>query len=139
MNSATLPYCAKSKSVKHAGLQLITDNAEHLISYIYENIHRSPYDDVETRAGLAVKILLQTGVRGSSEILNPIAEDLNSMLNDPTHLQNESKRKALNDELLLINKLLILDEEISRISNVTVDTRIKDMVQDEKRQECTIM
>ena len=110
-------YSTDIDGINEASFRLILDNAEHLIRYIYEHANSRPYDDAEISVGLAIKILIKSNETYSSELLQPIVDDLEDLINDNEYLDNFddpiSKKEALCKQLSLINKFMELDETIS--------------------------
>ena len=102
-------------SVKEACTDLIAQNAEHLISYIYANQHVTPYNDPTIRVGLSIKTLLKSpdsaeSVIVNSEVINPVMEDLTGLINAS---KNEVEKEALMAELTFLQRCTQLDELVS--------------------------
>jgi hypothetical protein len=78
------------KDVTDATLMLIQDNAEHLISYIYKNKDKAPYNDPVVRVGLTLKTLLKVDANRcliDGDVLEPA-------INELTQLRNNAKGTA---------------------------------------------
>lgn len=75
-------------SVKHtkAFHQLLDDNLELLIEYIYDNIDREPYNNPETRVGLSLKMLLTSRAMISHHLSNKIYQDIDNLKIDKAYL-----------------------------------------------------
>jgi hypothetical protein len=68
--------------VKTATQQLILDNAEHLIKYIYDNKDTHPYDHPVVRVGLTLKTLLRLNTDGrpiNGDVIEPVIEELTEL------------------------------------------------------------
>jgi hypothetical protein len=83
MHTFTLP------DVNQATNDLIGRNAEHLITYIYNNPDTPPYAKPEVRVGLVMKILFKmTESNGTknidNSILNGAIDDLTKLISDAT-------------------------------------------------------
>lgn len=99
--------------VKQATQQLISDNSEHLIRYIYEHIDKAPYNDPKIRVGLVLKTLLRSGDvtnTVSSEAVDPAIDDLQSLL---TAEKNPSQRDTYAHEIRFLKHCTILDDMIT--------------------------
>ena len=103
--------------IRDASFTLIVDCAEHLINFVYNNQHTSPYDKPEIRVGLAVKILLKSEQNYESKMIEPIICDLEDMLSNEEYVNSfpdpEAKRAAISSELTLMNKYVELDDTIT--------------------------
>ena len=98
--------------VTRATAQLISDNAEYLIRYIYKN--NEAYSDPVIRVGLVIKILLRGGEDASTPvdttILDPVMRDLNDLV---SHASNQIVRQIYTDELKFVRSCAISDDLIS--------------------------
>ena len=105
------------KGMDTAGFDLIVQNAVVLIKYIYQHTDISPYDNPEIRVGLVIKILLKSNTNYDSDLLVPVIEDVEKMMENKEYLQktgNEvEKHIALSKELSLLNKFQELDDTLS--------------------------
>jgi hypothetical protein len=110
-------YTVELENVKNATADLVANNAELLIRYIYDHKEQVPYETAEVRVGLVMKTLLKATGTYSSELMNQVIDDIKDLLNDRKYLQtfsSPSERKAaLNYELSFINKYIQLDDLIS--------------------------
>ena len=110
-------YSSENPEVELATSDLIIENANYLLSYIYSNIDKKPYDDPEIRIGLSLKIILKTNITYDRSLMQPIIDDIEYLLGNEeyfTYFKNPEKRKAkLNNELILINKYIELSDTIS--------------------------
>lgn len=99
--------------VNNACALLISENAELLITYIYQNTDRAPYDNPVTRVGLVIKTLLRSGndaVNINASIIEPATEDLTSLIANST---SPVERKIYTDELTFLRRCTLLDDLIS--------------------------
>ena len=110
-------YSSETDDLNNVANSLISQNAEHLIKYIYANRDNTPYNTPEIRIGLSIKILVNSKQLYSPEILSSIVDDIQSLLTDEEHLKKfktkQQRINALLQELSLINKLLDFDDTIS--------------------------
>ena len=110
-------YSTNVEGINDASFNWNVSNAEHLIAYIYSNKDEQPYNNPEIRIGLVIKILIKSNQNYSSDILQPVVDDLENLVNDTDYLNSFddpiSKKEALSKELSLINKYMELDETIS--------------------------
>ena len=113
----TYKFSSENPEVEKASGNLILENANYLLQYIYSNLDKEPYNNPEIRIGLALKIILKTNITYESNIMQPIIDDIEFLLNDEDYLnkfKNPGKRRAkLDSELLLINKYIELSDTIS--------------------------
>ena len=99
--------------INDACADLIAENAEHLISYINQNVHRHPYDNPVTRVGLVFKILLRSGnttTKVSEAAIEQATSDLKHLL---SHSTDPVEQKIYTDELIFLRKCTALDDLIS--------------------------
>ena len=105
------------EGIREAGFDLMVQNAEHLIKFIYQNTDKSPYDSPEVRIGLVIKILIRSNTNYTADLLQPVVDDMQNLLSDQDYLckfdDPSERRNALSKELTLINKFMELDETIS--------------------------
>lgn len=105
------------EGIREAGFDLMVQNAEHLIKFIYQNTDKSPYDNPEVRIGLVIKILIRSNTNYTADLLQPVVDDMQNLLSDQDYLckfdDPSERRNALSKELTLINKFMELDETIS--------------------------
>ncbi len=110
-------YSSELSGLDNIANELILQNAEHLVNYIYQHSHEIPYDRPEVRVGLCIKILINSKQTYKPELLSWIVDDIETLLSNEQHMkQYKIKMKradALTQELSLINKLLDLDDTIS--------------------------
>lgn len=99
--------------VDEACAQLVSDNAELLIEYIYQNTDRAPYNNPITRIGLVLRTLLRSGneaVTVNSSTIEPATHDLIELIAKAT---NPVERKIYTDELKFLRGCTLLDDLIS--------------------------
>lgn len=112
-----ISYSTELNNVKEATAELVANNAELLIKYIYEHCEDHPYDTAEVRVGLVIKTLLKATGTFSSELMSSVVDDIKDLMKDKDYLstfRSPSERKAaLNYELSFINKYIQLDDLIS--------------------------
>jgi hypothetical protein len=103
------------ESVQQACLDLISENAEHLIRHIYTNSNRAPYNDPRIRVGLALKTLLRSSDSSDTVIVN--SEAVNPVIFDLTELMSKAsssvERRMLTDELTFLERCTQLEELVS--------------------------
>jgi hypothetical protein len=97
--------------VNRAVETLISDNSEHLISWIYQNTDKEPYNNPTIRVGLSIKILLKCseGSIGPTHLMEKILNDIVNLL--PT--ADATERSILVEEYRLVQKCTELDDLIS--------------------------
>tara|TARA_Y100000389_G_C17082560_1_gene327343 strand:- start:33 stop:407 length:375 start_codon:yes stop_codon:yes gene_type:complete len=99
--------------VNNACVQLISDNAESLINYIYNNTDKEPYTNPVTRIGLVLKTLLRSGgesVTIKANVIEPATDDLQNLI---TGCDNLVQQKIYTDELKFLRSCTLLDDLIS--------------------------
>lgn len=99
--------------VNEACALLISENAEVLIDYIYQNTHRAPYDNPSVRVGLVLKTLLRAGndaTKVSTSTIEQATSDLTELL---AHSNSSVERKIYTDELKFLRSCTMLDDLIS--------------------------
>lgn len=110
-------YSTDVDGINSASSVLIVENAEHLIRFIYSNTERLPYNKKDVRIGLVIKILVKSNSNYPADVLQPVVDDIQSLLSDSKYLKtfaNPGERKdALGKELSLVNKFIELDDTIS--------------------------
>jgi hypothetical protein len=95
------------QEVNLATNDLIGRNAEHLITYIYNNVDLPPYNKVEVRIGLVMKILLKATENNEdgnckiidSTILSPAIDDVTGLI---ARTEDRGTIACLTDELKFI-------------------------------------
>ena len=95
------------QEVNLATNDLIGHNAEHLITYIYNHLEHPPYNKVEVRIGLVVKILLKATENNEdgnckiidSSILAPVIDDVTGLI---SRTEDRTTVACLTDELKFI-------------------------------------
>lgn len=112
--SNTHYHTFKLPEVTEACVGLISENAEHLINFIYQHADRSPYDDAKVRVGLAIKIILKpcedTEVVLEPTVLEPVMQDLEELIRTA---DTQTERRIYTDELRYIRDCTIRDDLIS--------------------------
>ena len=101
------------KGIGNAGFDLIVRNAEHLIKYIYNHVNTAPYSSPEIRVGLVVKILLRSNETYCKDLLQPVIDDISTLMSQSSSSSNPERHKGLSMELSLVNKFIELDDSIS--------------------------
>ncbi len=112
---STLEHTFELESVQKACLDLISQNAEHLIRHIYSHVTEAPYDDSRIRVGLALKTLLRSTdscetVIVNSDVINPVIHDLTELI---TKASSSVERRMLTDELTFLERCTQLEELVS--------------------------
>ena len=105
---------SNTAKLKNSYKNLIADNFEYLLNYIYKNYE----NDIEERIAIAFHIIsFNKNKQLSLENSKRILKDLTTLKNDKTYLskwQNmELKRKTLEQEINYIRKKTISDDTIS--------------------------
>lgn len=104
----------KLPEVAEACVELISENAEHLINFIYQHADRAPYNNARVRVGLAIKIILKPGedteVVLEPTVLEPVMQDLDELIRSA---ETQTERKIYTDELRYIRDCTIRDDLIS--------------------------
>jgi len=108
----------KSPMLKEAYVSLLEDNTEYLISHVYKNMNRVPYDKPEVRVGLSLQMLFSTGgVQLPSDLATKVAKDISDLINDDSYLSNyknkDKKKKMLRHELERLRNHTSIDDTIS--------------------------
>jgi hypothetical protein len=98
------------KSVNEASEELIGQNAEYLIKYIYEKKTVHPYTDPLIRIGLALKTLLKAHCEIPLSTISPVMDDLTEIINQAT---DPAIRKVYLEELKFLQSCSINDDLIS--------------------------
>lgn len=125
-----MSYSTDSEGIDRASSTLIVENAEHLIAYVYENKSTAPYNKPATRVGLVIKILVKSNTSYPADLLQPVIDDIQSMLTDSKYLSNchnpQERKNALAKELSLVNKFVEFDDTVSL--NTLSDVRVAGML-----------
>lgn len=125
-----MSYSTDSEGIDRASSTLIVENAEHLISHIYENQSTPPYNKPATRVGLVIKILIKSNSSYPADLLQPVIDDIQAMLADSKYLSRchhaEERKNALAKELSLVNKFIEFDDTVSL--NTLSDVRVTGML-----------
>jgi hypothetical protein len=111
--STALTHSFELPEVKEATLKLITDNAEHLINYIYANTTKDPYTKRPVRVGLVIKTLLKTDSHNNpikSATIEPAINDLLALIADT---KDPRVIGIYQDELRFLKSCTILDDMIT--------------------------
>ena len=112
-NNKEYSHTFELDDVNNASVQLISDNAESLINYIYDNTEKEPYNDPLTRIGLVLKTLLKSGgesVTIKANVIEPATDDLQNLI---TGCENLVQQKIYTDELKFLRSCTLLDDLIS--------------------------
>ena len=115
MENSEIQHTFEMDTVKNACLDLISQNADHLISYVYSNLDKPPYNNKVIRVGLALKTLLRSSDSSDSvlvktETINPVIMDLSDLIKKAP---SELERKILVDELTFLQRCTQLDELVT--------------------------
>jgi hypothetical protein len=108
-----LSHSFELPEVKEATLKLISDNATHLIKFIYDNQDQEPYNDPLVRVGLAMKTLLKADMESShlnSTIVDPVIADLLNMI---ASCKDSRLVPVYTEELRFLKSCTILDDMIT--------------------------
>jgi hypothetical protein len=101
----------KLPQVQHATEVLITENADHLINYIYTNQDVAPFNEPTVRVGLSLKTVLKAkdGTINSMTLL-PVIEDLRILL---AATEDPAQCEIYQMEIKFLYKCMQLDDLIS--------------------------
>lgn len=97
--------------VKSATLQLIAENAKHLIQHVYD--HTDTYSDPVVRVGLVLKILLKSGKETQTvdaEVIEPAMEDLTQLINNT---EDVSQKSIYSEELRFLKHCTFYNDLIT--------------------------
>ena len=112
-STSVLTHSFELPEVKEATLKLITDNAEHLINYIYINKAIQPYNKSNVRVGLVIKTLLKTDSNTSpikSATIEPAINDLLALISET---KDPRVIAVYQEELRFLKSCTILDDMIT--------------------------
>ena len=98
------------KQVNEATEELIGQNAEYLIKYIYDNKELTPYKDPIVRIGLSLKTLLKANCEIPLATISPVIDDLSELINKTSDVL---LRKTYLEELKFVQSCSINDDLIS--------------------------
>ena len=115
LQTNTLEHTFELESVQKACLDLISQNAEHLIRHFYSQLNEAPYDSPIIRVGLALKTLLRSTdscstVTVNTDAINPVINDLTGLI---AKASTVIERRMLTDELTFLQRCTQLDELVS--------------------------
>jgi hypothetical protein len=106
----SLTHSFELTEVKEATMKLISDNADHLINYIYTHKDTSPYNVPLIRVGLVMKTLLKTDKTVKSDTIEPVITDILDLISgtkDPRFTE------IYQEELRFLKSCSILDDMIT--------------------------
>ncbi len=108
----SLTHSFELSEVKEATMCLISDNAEHLIHYIYNNKTRDPYKTPMVRIGLVMKTLLKsTGSQAvKGEVIEPAINDIIDLI---AATKDPMVTEVYQEELRFLKSCTILDDMIT--------------------------
>lgn len=108
-------YCVPN--LKGVYLQLLNDNIMHLITYIYENIDKEPYNSPEIRIALAMQMILSSDKLIPINVSSLIAKDIDNLRKNVEYTNKwvnpALKRKRLLKELEVLRKHTEIDDSVS--------------------------
>lgn len=115
-------FSSENPHMNDAVNKLLSDNIINLLNYIYST-ESEPFNNPEIRIGLAIKILLGTKNCFDITVLQPIINDINYLIDDNEYLLNfvepTERKRALEKELILINKYVELSETTYTLNHKT--------------------
>jgi hypothetical protein len=101
----------KLPGVQQATEALITENADHLISYIYKKQSVAPFNEPTIRVGLSIKTVLKAKDGSINAVtLLPVIEDLRILL---AAAEDPAQREIYQMEIKFLYKCMQLDDLIS--------------------------
>jgi hypothetical protein len=116
-SSVTDYRCYRIPELKQVYVQLLNDNLEYMINFIYTNKEKPQYSSPSIRVGLAMQMLLASQQLIPYQLSALIAKDIEDLRKDDEYTnlwQNPAlKRKALGKELEFLRKHTEIDETIS--------------------------
>lgn len=103
--------------MKQVYVQLLNDNLQHLIEYIYFNKDKQSYNSPSIRVALAMQMILASDQLIPYQLSSMIAKDIEDLRKDDEYIHqwdNPSlKKRALLKELEFLKKHTEIDETIS--------------------------
>jgi hypothetical protein len=108
----SLTHSFELPEVKDATMCLISDNAEHLIRYIYSNKEQKPYNTPLVRIGLVLKTLLKTN--GNQAVKGDVIEPaINDLIDVIALTKDPMLTDVYQEELRFLKSCTILDDMIT--------------------------
>ena len=109
--------CYNASDIRPIYVQLLNDNLQHLIEYIYANTDKDAYKSASTRVALAMQMILASNQLIPYQISSLIAKDIEELKKNDDYInqwENPTlKRKALTKELEFLKKHTEIDETMS--------------------------
>jgi hypothetical protein len=121
-------YSLNNKDIKEAAADLLNNNAETLINYIYHSTG-SVYINPEVRIGLSIRILAKTHKSYDEALISLILADIEALRNNTDYLlmfkDPKGRRQALDEEYALVQGYVDMDDTISlnQEQDTTVETQ----------------
>lgn len=110
--SADNLYSMNNRNIKDAATDLLNNNADYLINYIYQQSYAP-----EVRIGLSIRILAKTNRTYNDELINLILSDIEKLRNNTDYLLGfsdpKSRREALDEEYALVQGYIDMNDTIS--------------------------
>jgi hypothetical protein len=107
----------RPKVIQYATMRLLESNFPHFVHYIYSHRNSEIFDDPETRVGICIKLLHSLDMRYDEQLLQPIMDDIELLMNSESHLEatedSERRLKCLEEELRHVQKYIDMDDTIS--------------------------
>lgn len=138
-------FSMNSSNVKSATIQLLLNNLDHLLKELYENKQLPPFNDPVTRVGIAIKMLIHSESKYDLEILQPVVDDITSLLGNEEYLNKfgdpETQQRILNYELDMVNKMIVDDNMSlnSTVNEIAKKTKQKEVKKMEQEGACLLM
>jgi len=109
--------CFNIPDIKNVYIQLLNDNLQYLVDYIYANSDKEPYNSPSIRVALAMQMILSSDQLIPYQTSSMIAKDIEELRHNDEYTNqwaNPSlKRKALGKELEMLKKHTEIDETMS--------------------------
>ncbi len=106
------------KLIHKATLQMLNDNIENLIRYMYEESRQSGLlGHPEVRIGLVIKLLHGLKKDVDESLLHPVLKDIERLMDDTVYLQStgdaQQRKECLTEEYHYIQKFINIDDNIT--------------------------
>ncbi len=109
--------CFSIPNINSVYIQLLNDNLQYLIEYIYSHSTIQPYDVAATRVALSMQMILSSDQLVPYQLSSLIAKDIEELRKNDEYTNLWSnptlKRKALSKDLEMLKKHTEIDENIS--------------------------
>lgn len=96
---------------------LLDDNIEYLLTFIYNNKNKEPYNNIEVRVALSLQLVITSKKLISPDLTSKIVSDIDILILDGAYLNKyadrEQKKKMLLKEKHYVLKHTVIDDKIS--------------------------